>query len=78
MKIQMVIWYTSKLERNHNMAGKGDTPRPMDFKKYQENYELIFGKKLDGLSVGQIRNFIGDIILNESSNIQSPTGESEG
>lgn len=27
------------------MAGKGDTPRPVNFKKYQENYEAIFGKK---------------------------------
>lgn len=41
----MVIWYTSKLERNNNMAGKGDKPRPVNFKKYQENYEFIFGKK---------------------------------
>lgn len=24
-------------------AGKGDTPRPCDMKKYRENYERIFG-----------------------------------
>jgi hypothetical protein len=26
-------------------AGKGDKPRPVDPKKYAENYERIFGKK---------------------------------
>lgn len=26
-------------------AGKGDKPRPVDKKKYDENYELIFRKK---------------------------------
>jgi hypothetical protein len=26
-------------------AGKGDKPRPVDAKKYAENYERIFGKK---------------------------------
>jgi len=26
-------------------AGKGDSPRKMDMKKYRENYEKIFGKK---------------------------------
>jgi hypothetical protein len=26
-------------------AGKGDKPRPVDTKKYGENYERIFGKK---------------------------------
>ena len=56
------------------MAGKGDTPRPVDFKKYQENYEFIFGNKED--------NFfsIGDIIengcINEGSNIPTPKEES--
>jgi len=27
------------------MSGKGDTPRPVDPKKWAENYERIFGKK---------------------------------
>lgn len=27
-------------------AGKGDKPRPMDRKKYEENYDLIFRKPL--------------------------------
>lgn len=26
-------------------AGKGDKPRPLDKKRYDENYERIFGKK---------------------------------
>lgn len=26
-------------------GGKGDTPRPTDSKKYEENWERIFGKK---------------------------------
>jgi hypothetical protein len=26
-------------------AGKGDKPRPVDKKKYDENYDAIFGKK---------------------------------
>lgn len=44
------------------MAGKGDTPRPVNFKKYQENYEFIFGKKKK---------------QNESSNIQTTTRKSK-
>lgn len=27
------------------MAGKGDTPRPVDGEKFRENYEAIFLKK---------------------------------
>lgn len=27
------------------MSGKGDSPRPMDKKKYDENYERIFKEK---------------------------------
>ena len=26
-------------------AGKGDTPRPIDYKKWSENWDRIFGKK---------------------------------
>ena len=29
------------------MSGKGDTPRPVDRKKWAENWERIFGKKKD-------------------------------
>lgn len=29
------------------MAGKGDTPRPVDAKKFAENWDKIFGKKKD-------------------------------
>jgi hypothetical protein len=70
------------------MAGKGDKPRPMDFRKYQENYELIFGNKDEDFFLGDIvykgcvnergaiRNAIGNAILDESSNIQTTTGES--
>lgn len=32
-----------KISRS-NGAGKGDVPRPMNKKKYDENYERIFGK----------------------------------
>lgn len=31
-------------KKNIGGAGKGDKPRPVDFKKYQENYDLIFRK----------------------------------
>ena len=68
------------------MAGKGDTPRPVDFKKYQENYEFIFGDKEDNFfalgdivergvdeSVGDYRNRVGNAILDEISNIQPTT-----
>lgn len=27
------------------MSGKGDTPRPVDPKKWSENWDKIFGKK---------------------------------
>jgi hypothetical protein len=70
------------------MAGKGDTPRPMDFRKYQDNYEFIFGNKEEDFLLGDIvqngcneetgviRNIIGDLILDESCNIQTTTGQS--
>ena len=29
-------------------AGKGDAPRPTDWDKFSENFDLIFGKKKDG------------------------------
>ena len=32
------------MSREH-AAGKGDSPRKVDLKKYRENYEKIFGKK---------------------------------
>lgn len=32
-------------DRNKNGAGKGDTYRPVDNKKYDRNYERIFSKK---------------------------------
>lgn len=68
------------------MAGKGDTPRPVNFKKYQENYSYIFGDKEENFfslgdivqrgideSIGDYRNRVGNKILDESSNIQSTT-----
>lgn len=68
------------------MAGKGDKPRPVNFKKYQENYEFIYGDKEDNFfalgdivergvdeSVGDYRNRVGNAILDEISNIQPPT-----
>lgn len=30
-----------------NGAGKGDAPRPVDRKKYEENYQKIFNKEED-------------------------------
>ena len=30
--------------RRHD-AGKGDSPRPVDYKKWSENWDRIFGKK---------------------------------
>jgi len=27
------------------MAGKGDSPRPVDKKKWEDNYERLFGRK---------------------------------
>lgn len=32
------------MERNHG-AGKGDTYRPVDYQKWSENWDAIFGKK---------------------------------
>jgi len=29
------------------MSGKGDTPKPVDKKKFDENFDRIFGKKKD-------------------------------
>ena len=31
---------------NTNQAGKGDAPRPIDLKAYQENYDHIFRKQV--------------------------------
>jgi len=33
-------------------AGKGDKYRPIDYKKYAENYEKIFSKKVKGRKNG--------------------------
>lgn len=33
-----------KDSRSHS-AGKGDRPRPVDYKKWSENWDRIFGKK---------------------------------
>ena len=35
-------------------TGKGDTYRPVDYKKYSENYNKIFNKKVRGKD-GRIR-----------------------
>jgi len=32
------------MERNHG-AGKGDQYRPVDYQKWSENWDAIFGKK---------------------------------
>ena len=34
-----------KLSRNRFAAGKGDVPRPVNKKLYDQNYERIFGHK---------------------------------
>jgi len=33
--------------RTHS-AGKGDKPRPVDYKKWSKNWDRIFGKKKNG------------------------------
>jgi len=34
-------------------AGKGDAPRPVDKRKYDENYDAIFRKKEEGGDCGK-------------------------
>jgi hypothetical protein len=41
-----------KNTRQHS-AGKGDTPRAVDYKKWSENYDRIFGKKKNGKRTGK-------------------------
>lgn len=49
--------------RNRNGAGKGDSPRPVDKKKYDREYERIFGRKR-GYKVTLIdRRPFGDITM---------------
>jgi transcription antitermination factor NusG len=38
-------------------AGKGDSPRPVDYKKWSENWDRIFGKKKMKKSIK-----VGDIV----------------
>ena len=33
------------MENRRHSAGKGDAPRPVDYKKWSENWDRIFGKK---------------------------------
>lgn len=33
------------VSNNKDGAGKGDNPRPVNLKKYQDNYDRIFRKK---------------------------------
>ncbi len=35
------------------MSGKGDTPRPVDKAKYEQNYDRIFGKHCRCLDNGR-------------------------
>ena len=37
--------------RKPDGAGKGDAPRPTDWDKFSNNFDLIFGKKKDGTKV---------------------------
>jgi hypothetical protein len=41
-------------------AGKGDKPRPVDYKKYSDNYDKIFRNKK---SIKDWAEFFGDKIL---------------
>lgn len=36
---------TGQMEQRRHAAGKGDAPRPVDYKKWSENWDRIFGKK---------------------------------
>jgi hypothetical protein len=58
------------------MAGKGDTPRPVDFKKYQENYDFIFDNKEEDFLLGHIVQNGCLENTNEGCNIQTTTGQS--
>jgi len=39
-----LLWRDNMENRRHN-AGKGDSYRPVDRKKWDENWDRIFGKK---------------------------------
>jgi len=45
------------------MAGKGDKPRPVNKKRFDENYEVIFGPKKRGKKRGKRspQNFFKEI-----------------
>ena len=45
-------WGLMKNTRQHS-AGKGDTLRPVDPKKWSENWDRIFGKKKNGKRTGK-------------------------
>lgn len=33
------------MDNRRHSAGKGDAPRPVDYKKWSDNWDRIFGKK---------------------------------
>lgn len=33
------------MDNRRHSAGKGDSPRPVDYKKWSDNWDKIFGKK---------------------------------
>jgi hypothetical protein len=33
------------IDNRQHAAGKGDKPRPIDYKKWSDNWDRIFGKK---------------------------------
>jgi len=33
------------MDNRRHSAGKGDSPRPVDYKKWSDNWDRIFGKK---------------------------------
>jgi hypothetical protein len=57
------------------VAGKGDKPRPCNFKKYQSNYEDIFGTKEQTTFEWLVTNAVK--YRNETNNIQRPESNSE-
>lgn len=60
-------------------AGKGDTPRPVDLKAYESNYDRIWGRSTAGPKdaeaneSGEINSELKDMRLDEDNN--SPVGQ---
>lgn len=57
---------------NNNHAGKGDSPRPVNFEVYQQNFDLIFRKNKIAPETENLQTISDDGSSDSSGNQKEP------